>query len=62
MNAAELRMRRLFDADSGRADVVAIDHGMQFGCSRARRTRSARSTEPDALLIFPGLLPGSAEP
>src|SRR5919197_4683494 len=61
MNGAELRMRRLFDADSGRAYVVAIDHGMQFGAQPGSEdapgaVERSLATEPDALLISPGLL------
>jgi DhnA family fructose-bisphosphate aldolase class Ia len=66
MNGAELRMRRLFDADSGRAYVVAIDHGMQFGVQPGSEDALAAverslSTEPDALLISPGLLARTAQ-
>jgi fructose-bisphosphate aldolase, class I len=61
MNGAELRMRRLFDKDSGRAFVVAIDHGMLFGAQPGSEdavgaVERSLSTEPDALLISPGLL------
>jgi hypothetical protein len=37
MNGADLRMRRLFRRDSGRAYVVAIDHGMLLGVQEGRR-------------------------
>jgi len=65
MNGADLRMRRLFDRDSGRAFVVAIDHGMLFGAQpgsedAAAAVQRSLSTEPDALLISPGLLARSA--
>jgi DhnA family fructose-bisphosphate aldolase class Ia len=65
MNGAELRMRRLFDKDSGRAFVVAIDHGMLFGVQPGsedaiRAVERSLSTEPDALFISPGLLARSA--
>jgi fructose-bisphosphate aldolase, class I len=66
VNGAELRMRRLFDRDSGRAFVVAIDHGMQFGPQPGSEDAAAAvdrslSSEPDALLISPGLLARCAD-
>jgi fructose-bisphosphate aldolase, class I len=65
VNGAELRMGRLFDRDSGRSFVVAIDHGMLFGAQPGSEDAAAAverslATEPDALLISPGLLARSA--
>jgi DhnA family fructose-bisphosphate aldolase class Ia len=61
MTGAELRMQRLFGKESGRAYVVAIDHGMLFGVlegSEDAITAVERSlnTDPDGLFISPGLL------
>jgi DhnA family fructose-bisphosphate aldolase class Ia len=61
MIGAELRMRRLFGKESGRAYVVAIDHGMLFGVQEGSEdaigavARSLASS-PDGLFISPGLL------
>src|ERR671919_456879 len=61
MTGAELRMRRLFGKESGRAYVVAIDHGMLFGVQEGSEdaigavARSLASS-PDGLFISPGLL------
>jgi DhnA family fructose-bisphosphate aldolase class Ia len=54
MTGAELRMQRLFGKESGRAYVVAIDHGMLFGVlegSEDAITAVERSlnTDPDGL-------------
>ncbi len=61
MTGAELRTRRLFDADSGRAYVVAIDHGMLFGVQEGSEdavptVERSLATDPDGLFISPGLL------
>lgn len=61
MSGAELRMRRLFGKESGRAYVVVIDHGMLFGVQEGSEdaigavARSLASS-PDGLFISPGLL------
>jgi fructose-bisphosphate aldolase, class I len=61
VNGPELRTRRLFNKDSGRAYVVAIDHGMLFGVQEGsedavRAVERCLATEPDGLFISPGLL------
>lgn len=61
MTGAELRMRRLFGRKSGRAYVVAIDHGMLFGVQEGsedaiRAVERSVATDPDGLFISPGLL------
>jgi DhnA family fructose-bisphosphate aldolase class Ia len=61
MRGAELRMRRLFGKESGRAYVVAIDHGMLFGVQEGsedavRAVERSVATGPDGLFISPGLL------
>jgi len=65
MNGADLRMRRLFRSDSGRAYVVAIDHGMLLGVQpgaedAVRAVERSLESEPDALLISPGMLARTA--
>lgn len=66
MNGSQLRTRRLFDATSGRAYVVAIDHGVLFGVQEGSQDAVAvvercLATEPDGLLISPGLLARAGE-
>jgi DhnA family fructose-bisphosphate aldolase class Ia len=61
MTGAELRARRLFDRNSGRAYVVAIDHGLLFGVQPGNEdatiaVRRSLATEPDGVLISPGML------
>jgi DhnA family fructose-bisphosphate aldolase class Ia len=61
MTGAELRMRRLFGKESGRAYVVAIDHGMLFGVQEGSEdvilaVERLVATDPDGLFISPGLL------
>jgi fructose-bisphosphate aldolase, class I len=61
MGGSELRMRRLCQKDSGRAYVVAIDHGMLLGVQVGSEdavgaVERCLATEPDGLLISPGLL------
>jgi DhnA family fructose-bisphosphate aldolase class Ia len=61
MTGAELRTRRLFDRESGRAYVVAIDHGMLLGVQpgsedAAGAIERSLETEPDGLFISPGML------
>ena len=60
MSGAELRAGRLFDRETGRAYVVAIDHGMLFGVQEGSEDAVAAverclATEPDGLFISPGL-------
>lgn len=61
MTGAELRMGRLFSEESGRAYVVAIDHGMLFGVQEGSEdavgaVERSLATDPDGLFISPGLL------
>jgi fructose-bisphosphate aldolase, class I len=58
MRGAELRMRRLFGKESGRAYVVAIDHGLLFGVQEGsedavRAVERSVATGPDGLFISP---------
>lgn len=62
MSGAKLNAGRLFDADSGRSFIAAIDHGLQFGvvrggedAGRAMRT-VVTDCRPDGVLVAPGLL------
>ena len=61
MTGVELRMKRLFNKGSGRAYVVAIDHGMLFGVQEGSEDAIGAvewclATQPDGLFISPGLL------
>lgn len=66
MNGAQLRTRRLFDEDTGRAYVVAIDHGLLFGVQAGSEdalgaVERCLGTNPDGLFISPGLLASAGE-
>lgn len=62
MDGSRLNALRLFDADSGRSFIAAIDHGLQLGVvrggedARAAVATVVRECRPDGLLIAPGLL------
>lgn len=62
MQGSQLNAERLFDGDSGRSFIAAIDHGLQFGVvrggedARAVVTTVVRDCRPDGVLIAPGLL------
>jgi DhnA family fructose-bisphosphate aldolase class Ia len=61
VTGATLRLRRLFRRESGRAYVVAVDHGMLLGVQPGAEdallavSRSLAS-DPDGLLLSPGVL------
>ena len=66
MSGARLRLGRLFNRQSGRSFVAAIDHGVTLGVpTRAERAVEAVervvACEPDAVLIAPGLLAKTAD-
>ncbi|MFL5759273.1 MAG: class I fructose-bisphosphate aldolase [Thermomicrobiales bacterium] len=61
MSGARLRLGRLFNRDSGRSFIAAIDHGLTLGVPKgAERVIEAVDRviagEPDAVLISPGIL------
>jgi len=61
LSGARLRLGRLFNRESGRSFVAAIDHGVSIGVpSGAERAVEAVARvidcEPDAVLIAPGML------
>jgi DhnA family fructose-bisphosphate aldolase class Ia len=61
VSGATLRLRRLFRRESGRAYVVAIDHGMLLGVQPGaedvlRAVERALVSDPDGILISPGAL------
>jgi DhnA family fructose-bisphosphate aldolase class Ia len=61
MKGSEIRAGRLFDAQSRRAYVVAIDHGMLFGVQPGGENATAAvercvATQPDGVFIAPGTL------
>ncbi|MGI8573845.1 MAG: class I fructose-bisphosphate aldolase [Egibacteraceae bacterium] len=62
MRGAKLNAGRLFDADSGRSFIAAIDHGLAFGVVRGGEdaedamTTVVRDCRPDGVLVAPGLL------
>ncbi len=62
MRGARLNAERLFDAESGRSFIAAIDHGLQFGVVRggadAARAMATvvQDCQPDGVLVAPGLL------
>src|SRR5687768_14981359 len=65
VSGTALRLGRLFDRDSGRSFIVAIDHGVTLGvptgAERAVETvERVISYRPDAVLIGPGLLARTA--
>ena len=65
MGGVELRLQRLFDAESGRAYIVAIDHGLSMGAvagaeDAVRAVERSMAGEPDGVLIAPGLLARTA--
>src|SRR6266496_3481828 len=65
MTGVELRARRLFNADSGRSYIVAIDHGLSMGAKPGAEDAVAAvgrsmAGEPDGVLIAPGLLARTA--
>lgn len=66
MSGAQIRLGRLFDRESGRSFVAAIDHGVTIGVpSGAERAVEAVervvACEPDAVLIAPGMLAKTGE-
>jgi DhnA family fructose-bisphosphate aldolase class Ia len=61
VTGATLRLRRLFRRESGRAYIVAIDHGMLLGVQPGAEdallaVERSLATDPDGLLLSPGLL------
>jgi DhnA family fructose-bisphosphate aldolase class Ia len=61
LSGASLRLGRLFNKDSGRSFITAIDHGVTLGVPQgAERILDAVETviagQPDAVLIAPGIL------
>jgi DhnA family fructose-bisphosphate aldolase class Ia len=66
LSGAALRLGRLFDRESGRSFIAAIDHGVTLGVpTGAERAIEAVervvTCEPDAVLIGPGLLDKASE-
>lgn len=60
MIGTELRLGRLFDGDSGRTFIAAIDHGVTLGVPPGAEdgvgtVAKVISCQPDAVLIGPGL-------
>jgi DhnA family fructose-bisphosphate aldolase class Ia len=65
MNGVELRAKRLFNADTGRSYIVAVDHGLSMGAKPGAEDAIAAvekslAGEPDGVLIAPGLLARTA--
>jgi len=65
LSGAQLRLGRLFNKQSGRSFIAAIDHGVTIGAAtgaeRAVETvETVIACDPDAVLIGPGLLPKTA--
>lgn len=65
MSGVDLRLGRLFDEASGRAYIVAIDHGLTFGAQPGNDrgieiVERSLAGRPDGVLISPGLLARSA--
>jgi class I fructose-bisphosphate aldolase len=65
MNGVELRAKRLFNADTRRSYIVAIDHGLSMGAKPGAEDAIAAvepsmASEPDGVLIAPGLLARAA--
>lgn len=61
MNGAELRLGRLFNRESGRTFIVAIDHGLAIGVPPGAEDAvgtvdSIISYNPDGIFVSPGLL------
>jgi len=61
LSGAELRLGRLFDRDSGRAFVAAIDHGLTIGVPAGAEQalpaiERVVNLQPDAVLLSPGML------
>jgi DhnA family fructose-bisphosphate aldolase class Ia len=65
VSGASLRLGRLFDRESGRSFIAAIDHGVTLGVPTGAE-RAVEAVErvvacrPDAILIGPGLLDKAA--
>ncbi len=60
MIGAELRLGRLFSAESGRTFITAVDHGVTLGVPPGAEdgvgtVKRVISCQPDAVLIGPGL-------
>jgi fructose-bisphosphate aldolase, class I len=65
MNGVELRAKRLFNADTGRSYIVAIEHGPSMGAKPGAEdaivaVEPSMASEPDGVLIAPGLLARTA--
>lgn len=65
MSGVDLRLGRLFDQASGRAYIVAIDHGLALGAQPGNDhgleiVERSLAGHPDGVLISPGLLARSA--
>jgi DhnA family fructose-bisphosphate aldolase class Ia len=61
VHGTELRLGRLFDRDSGRTFVTAIDHGLTIGpqpgaIDVTRTVETLVACQPDAILLAPGIL------
>jgi DhnA family fructose-bisphosphate aldolase class Ia len=50
MNGSELRAKRLFNADSGRSYIVAIDHGLSMGAKPG--AEDAVAVGGDAIIMY----------
>jgi class I fructose-bisphosphate aldolase len=65
MNGVELDAKRLFNADTGRSYIVAIDHGLDMGPKPGAEDAIAAvepsmASEPDGVLIASSLLARTA--
>ena len=61
VSGASLRLGRLFNRESGRSFIVAIDHGVTIGVPKGaedahKTVERIIAIEPDAILVGPGLL------
>lgn len=61
MSGVDLRLGRLFDRNSGRSFVVAMDHGLTIGVPQGAEDATATvariaDLNPDAILVSPGVL------
>jgi DhnA family fructose-bisphosphate aldolase class Ia len=61
MTGVDLRLNRLFDADTGHSYIVAIDHGLSLGPIAGAEdavgaVERSMAGGPDGVLIAPGLL------
>jgi fructose-bisphosphate aldolase, class I len=65
MSGVDLRLRRLFNRESGRSYIVAIDHGLTFGAQPGNDQgiegiEASLEGGPDGVLIAPGMLARTA--